>query len=168
MNSALAALTCADIQADPALAAALLDLNNAHASELSWLTGEGLADLLGKAWRAWRMGSADALLIALDESAAYDNPNHRWFRAHYPRFVYVDRIVVAPRGRGKGLARQLYGQLIRDAIEAGHERVVCEVNIDPPNPQSDALHATLGFAAVGSARLESSAKRVRYLMRPLP
>ena len=55
---------------------------------------------------------------------------------------------------------------------AGHERVVCEVNADPPNPVSDAFHAALGFAEVGSARLSgtplsSMGKTVRYFSRPL-
>ena len=45
---------------------------------------------------AVRIGEADALLLAFDQDAAYDNVNFGWFKARYPRFVYVDRIVVAP------------------------------------------------------------------------
>jgi predicted GNAT superfamily acetyltransferase len=37
----------------------------------------------------------------------------------------------------------------------------------PPNPASDAFHAALGFAEVGSARLFDGMKTVRYLARPL-
>jgi hypothetical protein len=40
---------------------------------------------------------------------------------------------------------------------------VCEVNSDPPNPPSDALHASLGFKEVGSAAIHGGAKTVRYL-----
>jgi uncharacterized protein len=167
MTSLIVPVTVSELRAEPALAAALLELNNAHASELSWLTPDAFAHLLGHAWRAWRIGQADALMIALEEAADYDNPNHRWFRARYDRFVYVDRIVVAEAARGHGLARRLYEQLIRAATAAGHERMVCEVNLDPPNPQSDAFHAALGFTALATARIHGGAKTVRYLIRPL-
>ncbi|WP_257167525.1 GNAT family N-acetyltransferase [Bradyrhizobium sp. SRS-191] len=167
MPPLIAPLSSAELRAQPALAAALLALNNAHAAELSWLTPEGLALLLDHAWRASRAGTADALLIALDETAPYDNPNHRWFRARYDRFVYVDRVVIAPAARGQGLARMLYAQLIRDAEAAGHQRIVCEVNVDPPNPQSDAFHAALGFETLATASIHAGAKTVRYLMRSL-
>lgn len=117
------------------------------------------------AFVATRVGDADALLLAFDQDAAYDNPNFNWFKARYPRFVYVDRIVVSAAARGRGLARALYRDLFARA--AGYERVVCEVNADPPNPASDAFHAALGFEAVGSARLPGTDKTVRYFSRPL-
>jgi len=137
------------------------------ASELSWLTAAGLARLVAQAWIALRIGDVDAFIIVLDQSAAYDSPNFDWFRAHYPRFIYVDRVVVAPAARRRGLARQLYEAVIRRASEAGHERIVCEVNIDPPNPKSDAFHSALGFVEVGSASIHGGAKTVRYLARSL-
>jgi uncharacterized protein len=160
-------LTSADASPDTPRGATLLALNNAHASELSWLEPAGLAHLVDQAWLALRIGDVDAFLLALDQTATYDSPNFGWFRARYPRFIYVDRIVVASSARGRGLARQLYDALIRRASEAGHERIVCEVNIDPPNPGSDAFHGTLGFAEVGSASIHGGAKTVRYLARPL-
>lgn len=152
---------------DTPLGEALLALNNSHAIELSLLQAERLAGLLAQAWCAWRIGEIDAFMLVLDESASYDSPNFRWFRQRYQRFIYVDRIVVAPSARGRGLARLLYQELIRRASDAGHERIVCEVNLDPPNPQSDAFHAALGFSAVGSASIHGGAKTVRYLSRSL-
>jgi predicted GNAT superfamily acetyltransferase len=163
----LEALTSVDTGPDMRRGATMLALNNAHAGELSWLTPAGLAHLVDQAWLAWRIGDVDAFMLALDQTATYDSPNFDWFRARYPRFVYVDRIVVVPAARGRGLARQLYDALIRRALQAGHERVVCEVNIDPPNPQSDAFHSALGFAEVGSASIHGAAKTVRYLARSL-
>ncbi|CAL74081.1 putative Acetyltransferase, GNAT family [Bradyrhizobium sp. ORS 278] len=157
--------TATELRSNASLAAGLLALNNAHAAELSWLTPESLLHLLTQSWRSWRIGTADALLIALDETADYDNPNHRWFRARYDRFVYVDRIVVAEDARGRGLARRLYEELIREVTAAGHDRVVCEVNLDPPNPQSDAFHAALGFTTLGTASIHDGAKTVRYIGR---
>ena len=42
----------------------------------------------------------------------------------------------------------------------------CEVNIDPPNPVSDAFHAFFGFVEVGWAFLPDRGKSVRYLELP--
>lgn len=106
--------------------------------------------------------------MAFDQGADYDSPNYLWFRERYPRFVYVDRIVVDPAMRKRGLAQLLYKDLFLRVAEAGHTLIVCEVNSDPPNPASDAFHEALGFAEVGHAVLHGGAKTVRYLARSLP
>jgi uncharacterized protein len=142
--------------------AGLLALNNAHAIETSALDAATLADLLAQAFRATTISDNAALLIALDQAAAYASPNFVWFKQRTTRFVYVDRIVVDAAHRGRGLARRLYVDLFAHARASGHDRVVCEVNFDPPNLGSDAFHAALGFAEVGRARL-SNGKTVRYL-----
>jgi predicted GNAT superfamily acetyltransferase len=146
---------------------ALLALNNAHAVELSWLEPETLAHLVGQAFAARRVGVADALLLTFDQAADYDSVNYLWFRERYPAFVYVDRVVVADSARGRGLARRLYDDLFAAARAAGHERIVCEVNSDPPNPASDRFHAALGFVAVGTAAIHGGKKTVTYLERVL-
>jgi len=105
--------------------------------------------------------------MAFDQAADYDSPNYLWFRERYPRFVYVDRIVVDPAMRKRGLANLLYADLFRVARDAGHDRVVCEVNSDPPNPASDAFHDALGFTEVGHATIHGGAKTVRYLSHSL-
>jgi uncharacterized protein len=157
------------VDASPAapLSEALLVLNNAHAQELSWLEPERLQHLVQQAFLARRIGNLDAFMLALDQDAQYDSPNFLWFRARYPRFVYVDRIVVASTARGRGCARRLYHDLFEHAVRAGHDRVVCEVNARPPNPESDAFHAALGFVEVGSASIHDDNKTVRYLSRAL-
>jgi uncharacterized protein len=159
--------TAADIASGTALGEAILTLNNAHARELSWLEPERLQHLVAHAFVARRIGALDAFLLAFDQDAPYDSPNFLWFRERFPRFVYVDRIVVAEPGRGRGLARALYHDLLAQAAKAGHECVVCEVNTRPPNPESDAFHAALGFVEVGHASIHDGAKDVRYLLRAL-
>lgn len=149
------------------MARALLELNNAHAVALSWLEPERLTHLVREAFMASRIGDGVALLVAFDQDADYDSPNFLWFRARFRRFVYVDRVVTAAHGRGRGYARRLYDDLFERAVRAGHTRVACEVNADPPNPGSDAFHAALGFTQVGNARLDGGAKSVRYLCRSL-
>jgi uncharacterized protein len=134
--------------------------------ELSWLEPARLEHMVGQAFLARRIGNLDAFLLAFDQDADYDSANFLWFRARYVSFVYVDRIVVAASARGCGCARRLYWDLFEHAARANHERVVCEVNISPPNPASDAFHAALGFAEVGSASVHEG-KTVRYLSRAL-
>jgi predicted GNAT superfamily acetyltransferase len=152
-----------DLQSEPAV----LTLNNAHAEELSWLDEQRLKHLLGEAFHARRIGDLEAFLITFDQDADYDSPNFTWFRERYPRFVYVDRIVVAPEARGRGHARALYLDLFEAARQAGNELVTCEVNADPPNPASDAFHAALGFEDVGNAEIHGGKKTVRYFVKRL-
>jgi len=163
----LHAVAPAEISDGTSLAKTLLALNNAHAQELSWLEPERLEQLVKQAFLARRVGNLDAFILALDQDARYDSPNFLWFRARYPRFVYVDRVVVASSARGLGYARRLYLDLFEHAVRAGHDRVVCEVNTHPPNPESDAFHAALEFAEVGSARIHNDSKTVRYLLHAL-
>ncbi len=146
---------------------AILALNNAHAAELSWLTPQSLSSLLGEAYWARRVGDADAFLIGLDQDADYASPNFLWFRERFDRFAYVDRVVVAGHARGRGHARRLYEALFEQAGRDGHALVTCEVNLDPPNPASDAFHAALGFSVAGSAILPDGTRSVRYFTRPI-
>ncbi|TQF83151.1 GNAT family N-acetyltransferase [Elioraea sp. Yellowstone] len=146
---------------------AVLRLNRAHEVELSSLTRDRLAALTGMAFAAWVVPPAEAFLIAFDQDTAYDSSNFRWFKERFERFVYVDRIVVAASARGRGLARALYARIFAEARACGHDAVVAEVNSDPPNPASDAFHAALGFAPIGSAALADRGKTVTYLVKRL-
>jgi len=152
---------------EPEQQPAVLALNNRHAVELSWLEPRQLDHLLRQAFHARRIGEVDAFLLAVEQGADYDSPNYQWFLQRYQRFVYIDRVVVAAAARGRGYARKLYDDLFRRAADAGHEHVVCEVNVQPPNPASDYFHAALGFAEVGSATIHNGAKSVRYLAHDL-
>jgi hypothetical protein len=145
-----------------------LALNNSNAKETSVLSEGSLASLIGMAFYARSIDrGGTALLIALDHNALYENENFAWFRAQGKPFVYIDRVIVAQAARGRGIARLLYEDLFAAARRAGHSRVVCEVNIEPPNPGSEAFHAAMGFSAVGEATIHNGAKRVRYFEKPL-
>lgn len=151
----------------PADEPAILALNNEHAAELSWLEAERLSFLIGQAFYARRIGALEAFIMTFDQDADYDSPNFLWFRQRYPRFVYVDRVVVAAGARGRGHARRLYEELFAEVAHAGQSIVTCEVNADPPNPASDAFHAALGFAEVGDAVIHGGKKAVRYYARQI-
>ena len=58
-----------------------LALNNDHAG--IGLDGDRLAELVGRAFVARRIGAADTFLLAFDQDAAYDSPNFLWFRSRY-------------------------------------------------------------------------------------
>ena len=139
-----------------------LALNASLDVELSPLTRQGLADIVDAAFHARVAAPQWGLLIAFDQDADYRSPNFLWFKARLPRFVYVDRIAVAKAARGRGVARRLYDDLFAAARDAGHDRIVCEVNVDPPNPASDGFHARFGFTEIGRAEL-AGGKEVRYL-----
>ena len=167
MSSDPVPITPAELTAQGSIGEALLALNNAHALELSWLEPERFRHMVAQAFLARRIGAAEALLLAFDQGADYDSPNFLWFRARYPRFIYVDRIVVAAEARGRGHARRLYRDLFAQARASRHERIVCEVNSEPANPASDAFHAELGFVEIGTAAIHGGAKTVSYLERVL-
>jgi uncharacterized protein len=145
---------------------ALLKLNNAFSGETSELTLAKLQHMILASFMASAIGRDDALLIAFDQDAIYDSPNFLWFKQRLTHFVYVDRIIVAAHARSRGLARSLYQTLFTACRLTGHTYVVCEVNIDPPNPASDAFHARLGFTEMGRAAL-ANGKTVRYLAHAL-
>jgi uncharacterized protein len=147
---------------------AVLLLNNASAEETSALDEAGLKTLLDMAFYARGIDrGATAFLIALEHNAAYVNPNFMWFQASRESFVYIDRIIVSISARGQGIARVLYEDLMAAAKRGGHDRVVCEVNIEPPNPISEAFHVAMGFNAVGQATIHNGAKTVRYFEKML-
>ncbi len=144
----------------------LLVLNNAHAVETSLLDRAKFERMVNMAFFARTIAGRRALLTTFDQSAAYDSINFRWFCRRYPRFVYIDRIIVSAEARGGGVARALYTELFAAARAAGHDAITAEVNRVPPNPGSDAFHAALGFAEVGRGT-PMAGKDVSYLLKRL-
>jgi predicted GNAT superfamily acetyltransferase len=156
-RNGLTAITAAD-------EAAILELNNEHETELSHLDGARLRHLLSAAYYARMAPRRLAFLIAFAPDADYDGVHFAWFRERFEDFVYVDRIVVAHQARGRGIARAMYAGLFERAQSDGHPMICCEVNIDPPNPASDAFHASLGFHEIGRASM-ANGKVVRYFQK---
>lgn len=147
--------------------AAVMALNNADAQHTSLLDEYQYDRLLHAATFAKACGDRpDAFLVAMNETSPYVNANFSWFKARYPRFIYIDRVVVAVQARGQGLARHIYVALQDFAVAGGCTTIGCEVNRDPPNPVSDAFHQAMGFSEVGQGHLENG-KTVRYLVRSL-
>ncbi len=146
---------------------ALLALNNAEAERVNALTEAGLKSLLASAFAARMTTDGQAFLIAFDHATPPQGPNHAWFTARESYFAYIDRIVVSPAARGKGVARALYEDLAAIAKAEMTNLLTCEVNLDPPNPESMAFHEKLGFTACGEAVDRRTGKRVQYLRKPI-
>ena len=113
-------------------------------------------------------GQVLAFLLVFREGASYDSPNYRWFAGRYPRFLYIDRIVVAAAARGLGLGPRLYEDLIVFAAQAEIGMLCCEYDLEPPNPGSARVHARFCFSEVGQQRVADGTKTVSLQVLPLP
>jgi uncharacterized protein len=143
-----------------------LALNQAHVVETGPLDPAGLDRLLAGACASLVAPPDLGFLIGLGPDTPVTGENIGWFKARGGAFAYVDRVIVAPQARGQGIARALYASFFAVSAQAGAGEVVCEYNLDPPNPASLAFHAALGFKPVGEALL-TNGKTVRYMARSL-
>ena len=144
----------------------ILALNHESVAFLSPLDAKRLAMLHGIA--AWHRvveddgGRVIAFLLALREGAAYDSINYGWFAQRYQHFLYVDRVVVSRASKARGAASRLYRELFRFAAENRLASVVCEVDIEPPNPDSLRFHQRFGFSEVGRQWVAGNTKQVAF------
>ena len=155
--------------AAPADFACICALNLAEVVHTSPMDEARLAVLAGlSCW--FRVGCIDgevsAFLLAMRDGVRYENDNYQWFAARYPRFIYVDRVVVSPACRGMGMGRLLYEELFRHARDAGIPQVACEYNLVPPNEASRRFHDGFGFSQQGTQWLANGSKQVSLQVAP--
>jgi len=148
---------------------AIVGLNRESEHFLSPLILPRLVELHGRA--AWHRvlvqdGEVLGFLLAFRELANYDSPNYHWFAARYPRFLYIDRVVVGRAHQGRRLGARLYEDLFAFASRSGAERVVCEFDLDPPNETSRRFHARFGFREVGTQWVAAGTKQVSLQEAP--
>jgi predicted GNAT superfamily acetyltransferase len=105
-------------------------------------------------------GHVVAFLLAMRHDAPYENDNFSWFSRNYPRFLYVDRIVVSAAFRGRRLASLLYEDLFRYARLSGLPVVTCEYHIVPLNEPSRLFHDRFGFKEQGTQWVSGGSKQV--------
>ncbi|MCU1495647.1 MAG: acetyltransferase family protein [Acidimicrobiaceae bacterium] len=136
-------------------APAILALNAESESALSPLDAEALDTLLATTALALLAvdgeGEGDEVLgfaLAFGPGATYDSANYRWFEQRYDSYLYLDRIAVDGRHRRRGVGRAIYDEMERHAEPSG--RMLCEVNLVPPNDTSLAFHASRGYDQVGT------------------
>jgi predicted GNAT superfamily acetyltransferase len=104
--------------------------------------------------------TVSGFLLAMRSGTAYENDNFAWFTQRYPRFVYVDRIVVSSAARGQRLGSLLYEDLFKWTRQSGIPLVTCEYNIVPVNEPSRLFHDKLGFREQGTQWVANHTKQV--------
>jgi predicted GNAT superfamily acetyltransferase len=103
-------------------------------------------------------------VLMLESGTEYWSANYAWFTSRYDAFLYLDRVIVAPRAQRSGVGRLLYDDVT--AFARGQwPRITLEVNLRPPNPVSVAFHQRMGFRQVGTREYEEGA--VLMMERPL-
>ncbi len=149
--------------AAPADFATILELNAESVHFLSPLDAGRLALLYEQA-SLHLVGEVDgevaAFLLAFRDGSDYDSVNYRWFAERYQHFLYVDRIVIGSRFRGRGAGFELYRRVFDFARQTGVPLVTCEIDRDPPNLVSEQFHLRFGFAEVGRQRVPYAPKMV--------
>ena len=150
--------------------AEVLKLNDAAVPNVNRLSLQDLERLARQA-KLFLVAIDDAenvagFILTLDESADYDSPNFRFFQQEFERFLYVDRIVIDSTTQRSGVGSQLYTE-INQRLGDQYPLLTCEVNIEPPNPQSMNFHRRLGFVGVGEQDTENDTKRVLLMSKLL-
>jgi predicted GNAT superfamily acetyltransferase len=88
-------------------------------------------------------------IIAYTAQDPCEGDEFAWFQQHVSDFLYIDQIAVAPSARRVQVGSHLYRHVEQFACARGLTHLVCEVNLDPPNPVSLNFHTKLGFVEVG-------------------
>lgn len=95
-------------------------------------------------------GEVAGFALAYGPGSTYESINYRWHHERFSDFLYLDRIAVSSRRRRRGIGTALYDHL--EGYAAAHGRMVCEVNSEPPNPESLAFHIRRGYRIIGRLR----------------
>jgi uncharacterized protein len=145
-------------------------MNDAAAPAVSPLGLEGMREHLSRCSTALVAQDSTGVIgfiMALAPGADYASENYQWFATNVPDSLYVDRIVVTPSAKARGVGRALYVAVSEHARVLGLANVTAEINIDPPNPGSSAFHARLGFSAVGEQVTKGGSVRVELVKLPI-
>jgi predicted GNAT superfamily acetyltransferase len=147
----------------------ILALNAASTPAVAEMTLQDYRDIAGWAHRvlvAELDGAPCGFLVLIRPGSAYRSTNYAWFEAKFDHHLYIDRIAVSDAAKGRGVGRAFYDEASRIAAKNGDQRLTCEVNVVPPNPQSMAFHIRLGFRHLLD-RPWRDGKVVAMLERPL-
>ncbi|BDI23602.1 GNAT family N-acetyltransferase [Herbiconiux sp. L3-i23] len=153
----------------------LVDLNNAAYPAVPIVGQSELDGLIALSSLALVAADDDGLahgfLLALDPGADYASENYLYFSERAASTgrssLYIDRIVIDEAARGAGLGRRFYEAAFERAAADGRDEVTCEVNIEPPNPESLAFHGRMGFERIGEQETKGGRVIVALLSAPV-
>jgi predicted GNAT superfamily acetyltransferase len=145
----------------------VLALNEAHVEMLAPMDELRLRHLhdLAHQFAAIDVDGAFAgFVVTFGPGTDYDSENYRWFTARYgDGFLYLDRVVVDPSMRRRGVAGAVYD--VVEGVASAYGLLALEVNLVPRNDPSLAFHAARGFVEVG--RLGDDTHLVSLQTKPL-
>ena len=111
-------------------------------------------------------GKPVGFIIVLREGITeYKSENYIWFSNNYPKFLYIDRIVIDECARGMGMGRDLYEHVFDHAQETGIDVVTAEIDTIPYNESSLKFHQEMGFREVGTQVIRGGAIQVSMQVR---
>jgi predicted GNAT superfamily acetyltransferase len=117
-----------------------------------------IADIL---WVIDVDGERAAFLIGIREGADYPNENFVFFSRMFPKFLYVDRIVIDEPFRKMGLGTKIYEAVKEHALADGVTTVTAEVDTEPVyNNASLIFHDGMGFREVGEQWVRGNSMKV--------
>ncbi len=130
---------------------AVLALNAAEVEMLAPMDEARFHELRGLAHRFDVVevdGGFGGFVVTFAPGSAYDSENYRWFSdRHAAGFYYLDRCVLVPEQRRRGLGSRVYDEV--EAVAATWGRLTLEVNLVPRNDASLAFHAARAYVEVG-------------------
>jgi len=153
---------------------ALVAVNDGASPAVPITPRDGLAALVAMSTVAVVVesgGEPAGFVLGMPPDLAYESENYLYFSARARElgrsFVYVDRIVLMPALQSRGLGPRLYDAVFDEARRVGAAEVLCEVNVEPPNPGSLAFHTRLGFVEVGRQETHGGENVVALLAAPV-
>jgi predicted GNAT superfamily acetyltransferase len=109
-------------------------------------------------------GKCRAYVIAYSRDSTYDGEEFRWLQKNVTdKFLYIDQIAVASESHGGGFGTRVCEFMERFAVMNDFTCLCCEVNLKPPNPQSERFHLRREFREIG--RLETADGRIVAVMK---
>lgn len=148
----------------------ILALNAASTPAVGDMSAQDYREIATQAHRvliAEAGGVPAGFMILIQPGSAYPSDNYGWFEEQFDNHLYIDRIAVSKAAWGAGVGRALYEEAMQIAAALDEKRLTAEVNQDPPNPESMAFHAKLGFRHLVSRTSPRLGKVVAMLERPL-
>jgi predicted GNAT superfamily acetyltransferase len=126
----------------------ILELNEISVKVLSPMDKSKLLRLIEMSALSIVVEEADQVagfLLAFTDNVEYESINYKWFNKNYDSFLYIDRIVISEKFRGKGGASKLYKYALDWATDHSLATIFAEIDVMPANEPSLLFHQKWGF-----------------------